>query len=168
MKFARLLLVPFLSLLFVAGAKKQPISVRFHVEANARDGETFAMPVKFQNPPREGYVERVPTLSERDVSEVKPFQVGDGTFACAFMLNAHGRTSLQTLSTEKRGSSMVIYVSTKGGTHQVIDLLIDKPITDGIIYVPRGLTGLEVAALHKQFDKKVKKKKEAPASPAPV
>jgi len=151
MKIARLLLTLPLLLLFVAAAKKPAIAVRFHVETNARDGEVFAMPVKFQNPPRDGYVERVPSLSERDVRAIFPTNAGDGTLGCAFIFNAHGRTGLQTFSTERRGSSLAIFISTKSGTHQVIDLTIDKPITDGIIYVPRGLTQLEIGALQKQF-----------------
>lgn len=151
MKTARLLLFLSLALLFVAAAKKPTIALRFHVETNARDGDVFAMPVKFQNPPRDGFVERVPSLSERDVRAIFPTNAGDGTLGCAFMLTAHGRTSLQTFSTERRGSSLVIFISTKTGTHQVIDMAIDKPITDGIIYVPRALTELEIAALQKQF-----------------
>jgi hypothetical protein len=151
MKTARLLLFLPLVLLFVAAAKKPTVALRFHVETNARDGDVFAMPIKFQNPPRDGYVERVPSLSERDVRAIFPTNAGDGSLGCAFMLTSHGRMSLQTFSTERRGSSLVIFVSTKTGTHQVIDMAIDKPITDGIIYVPRGLTELEIAALQKQF-----------------
>jgi hypothetical protein len=151
MKTGRLLLLLPLALLLVAAAKKPALALRFHVETNARDGDAFAMPIKFENPPRDGYIERVPSLSERDVRAIFPTNAGDGSFGCAFMLTAHGRTSLQTFSTERRGSSLAVFVSTKTGTHQVIDLAIDKPITDGIIYVPRGLTQLEIAALQKQF-----------------
>ena len=151
MKSRRMLLLLPLVLLFVAAARKQAIAVRFHVEANARDGETFAMPVKFENPPRAGFVERIPSLSERDIKAIFPTRTPDGTFGCAFMLTGHGRFALQSLSSERRGSSLVVFVSTKTGMHQVVDLMIDKPIADGVIYVPAGLTGLEIEALQKQF-----------------
>jgi len=108
------------------------------------------MPVKFRNPPRDAYVERVPSLSERDVQGIYPTNAGDGTYGCAFVLNTHGRTALQTISTEKRGSSLVVFISTKTGTHQVVELMIDKPINDGVIYVPNGLTLLEIEALQQQ------------------
>lgn len=140
-----------LALACLGMAKKPPVAVRFHVEANARDGEVFAMPVKFHNPPRDGHVERVPTISERDIQAIYPAPGADGSMGCVFQLNRHGAFSLQTLSTEKRGASLVVFLSTKAGTHQVIDMLIDKPISDGIIYVPRGLTQMEVTALQKQF-----------------
>jgi hypothetical protein len=151
-------------LCFLGAAKKPEIAVRFHVEANARDGDVFAMPVKFRNPPRDGFVERVPSLSERDVQAIYPTNAGDGTFGCAFILNTHGRNALQTISMEKRGSSLVVFVSTKSGTHQIVELMIDKPINDGVIFVPRGMTLLEIEALQKQFPakgQKAAKKKSA-------
>jgi hypothetical protein len=158
MNAVRLCFIAILGLFFIGAAKKQLVAVRFHVEANARDGDTFAMPVKFRNPPRDAYVERVPSLSERDVQGIYPTNAGDGTYGCAFVLNTHGRTALQTISTEKRGSSLVVFISTKTGTHQVVELMIDKPINDGVIYVPNGLTLLEIEALQQQFPKKGQKK----------
>ena len=151
MKPLRILLVAPLLLLMMAAAKKPAVAVRFHAEANARDGEPFSMPVKFQNPPRDGFVERVPSISERDIRAVYPVRADDGSFGCAFQLDQHGRIGLQTISTQRRGASLVVFVNTKSGMHQVIDMLIDKPITDGIIYIPRGLTEAEIAALQKQF-----------------
>ena len=55
------------------------------------------------------------------------------------------------LSTERRGSSMVIFVVTPKGIHQVIDVLIDKKVRDGVITIPSGLTALEIAALKKEY-----------------
>lgn len=144
-------LLPLFALLFLGAAKKPALSVRFHLEANARDGEPFAMPVKLRNPPRDAFAERVPSISERDVRAIFPVTAPDGSFGCAFQLNKHGSLKLQTMSLEKRGSAIVVFISTKAGMHQVIDLVIDKPIRDGIIYVPQGMTQLEILALQKQF-----------------
>ena len=139
-------------LLFLGMAKKpKEITVRFHVEANARDGAPFAIPVTYRNPPRAGFAERVPSLSERDISAIFPVQAADGTFGCAFQFNKHGTFALQTQSTLRRGTSLIVFVVTKAGVHQVIDMVIDKPITDGIIYVPYGLTAYEIALLQKEF-----------------
>jgi hypothetical protein len=42
-----------------------------------------------------------------------------------------------------------------------VELLIDKPINDGVIFVPKGMTLLEIEALQKQFPTKGRKKKES-------
>ncbi len=151
MKFARPALLSLLAFSLLGMAKKQEISVRFHVEANSRDGEPFTVPAKFHNPDRDGFVEKIPAVSERDIRAIYPVAAEDGTFGCVFALDQHGSIGLQTVSTERRGAIMVAFISTKVGTHQAADLLIDKPITDGKIYVPRGLTQLEIEALQKQF-----------------
>ena len=161
MNAVRCLLIALLGFCLLGAAKKPAVAVRFHVEANARDGDVFAMPVKFRNPPRDGHVERVPSISERDVQAIYPTNAGDGTFGCAFVLNAHGRNALQTISTQKRGASLVVFVSTKTGTHQVVELIIDKPINDGVIFVPKGLTLLEIEALQKQVPTKGQKKRKS-------
>lgn len=151
MRIARLLVLAFMVLGTLGAARKPALSVGFHAEANARDGEPFAMPVKFQNPERDGFVERIPSLSDRNIQAIYPVAAADGTFGCAFQLDQSGRIGLQTLSAERRGTSLVVFLSTKTGVHQVIDMVIDKPVNDGIIYVPRGLTQFEIAALQKQF-----------------
>jgi hypothetical protein len=148
--FVRLIL-PLVALCFVAAAKKPEVSVRFHSEANRLDGERFASPIQLKNPPRETFIQRVPTISERQIKAIFPFQAPDGTWGCSFMLDHSGRLNLEVLSTERRGSSFVAFVGTKKGTHQVIDMQIDKVITDGIITIQYGLTELEVAALQKAF-----------------
>ena len=132
-------------------SQKPLITVRFHVEANARDGDTFAMPVNLLYQRRSAYVSRVPAFSEKQIKAIFPFEAGDGTWGCAFMLGVQGQIRLETLSSDNRGSALVVFIGTKGGLHQVVDMVIDRPVTDGIITVPKGLTALEVAALRKQF-----------------
>lgn len=141
-------LLPLLALVFVAFAKKQvPITVHFHLEANARDTSSFATPVTLQNPPRQAYVEKIPTLTERDVAAIFPFTAPDGTMGCAFKLNEHGTLELETLSTDRRGRSLLAVVNGR----QVIDMLIDQRITDGIVTISRGLDPREIDLLGKKF-----------------
>lgn len=144
-------LLPIIALCFVAAAKKPTITVRFHAEANRLDGERFSTPVQLKYPPRQTFIQRVPVVSERQIKAIYPFQAEDGTWGCSFLLDNSGRLGLEVVSTERRGSSLVAFVSTKTGTHQVIDMQIDKVITDGIISIQHGLTELEVAALRKGF-----------------
>lgn len=151
MKALRISALIFCAVFSLAMARKDPLAIRFHLEGNPRDGESFVMPAKFMNPPRDGYISRRATLSERDILAIYPFAAKDGTMGCAFQLNTHGRIGLSTISNEHRGSSLVAFILTKGGSHQVIDMVIDRPVSDGIITIQRGMTQLEVAALMKKF-----------------
>ena len=145
-------------------SKKPAITVRFHTETNGSDGDSFAMPVKLLYQRRAAYVGRVPAFSEQQVVAIYPFAAGDGTWGCFFKLNDQGRIRLETMSSESNGRALVVFIGTKGGQHQVVDMIIDRPVSDGVISVPRGLTDLEVAVLRKEFKvlgaEKEKKSKE--------
>ena len=163
MRIAPLLLLV-LALGSLGFAKKPVITVRFHVEANARDGQPFAMPITFHNPERQGFMTQIPAVSERNVEAIFPFPAADGTSGCAFKLDNFGRTALEEMTISNRGAAVVAFVGTKTGTHQVIDMVVDKVIRDGIISIPRGLTDLEINALEMEFKNmktgKKKSKKE--------
>ncbi len=145
------LLSALLALALLGMGSKPEITVRFYAEANPRDTEKFSKPITFRNPPREGFIQSVPAIHEKYIKAIYPFQARDGTWGCAFQLDNSGRINLEVVSTEKRGTSLVAFVSTKSGTHQVVELLIDKPIRDGIISIPSGLTELEIGALTKAW-----------------
>jgi hypothetical protein len=146
-KFLRLIIVC-AALLCIATAKKEnETTVRFHTETRQQDGQTFAMPIQLQHPPRVAYISKIPAISERDITAIYPFQAQDGTWGCLFQLDQHGRIALDTLSIEKRGTSIVAAVNGR----QIIDLLIDRRVSDGLITIPRGLTPEDIAALQKKF-----------------
>ena len=150
MRTAHLLILVF-AVASLGFAKKKPVTVRFHVEANAHDGQPFAMPATFHNPERKGFVTQIPMISERNIDAIFPFPASDGSMGCAFKLDNFGRTALEEMSLTNRGASVIAFVGTKTGTHQVIDMVIDKVIRDGIISIPRGLTELEITALQLEF-----------------
>ena len=145
-----------------AMARKPALTVRFHLESVGAAGAPFALPAKFRNPPRDGFIASVASISDRNIVAIHPTPGADGTWGCAFKLDQSGKFALETLSREHRGSSLVGFVSTKTGTHQLPELLIDRPVTDGIIYLPGGLTAAEIVALRKRF-----KLFGQPATPAP-
>lgn len=151
MKTARHILCAVLALALLGMGRKPEITVRFFAEANANDTEKFATPLTFKNPPREAFIEKSSVINERMIKAVYPFQAKDGSWGCAFKLDESGRINLEVVSTERRGSSIVAFLGTKSGTHQVIDMLIDKPIRDGIISIPSGMTELEITAMTKAF-----------------
>jgi hypothetical protein len=146
------LLTPLLALAFLGAAKKQPeITVRFHAEAKRLDGERFSSPVQLRHPPRQAYIERVPTISERHIKAIYPFEATDGTWGCAFQLDGSGRLALEVMSTDRRGSSLVPFMGTKLGAVQLVDMQIDKIVSDGLVSIPYGLTRMQVEALEKAF-----------------
>ncbi len=131
-----------------AGSKHRDpsIAIRFHAQVNTFD-PTFAAQVKIGNPPRQLIVEKIPSLSERDIVGFYPFKASDGTFSAAFQLDRHGSIILQSLSTEKRGQSIVAAVNAR----PVALLAVDKTITDGILYIPSGLTLDEIHQMGASF-----------------
>jgi hypothetical protein len=134
-----------------AMSKKSELTVRFHAEANRNDSEAFAIPVNLIYQRRQAYVSRVPDFSEKHIERIQPFVAKDGSWGCVFKLNPQGRIRLETMSGEIRGSALVVFIGTKMGQRQVADLMIDRPVTDGIISIPRGLAPLEILLLKKQF-----------------
>jgi hypothetical protein len=150
-KFLRAALLLAISLSTVAMAKRPQVTVRFHVEANPKDGDSFLIPVVLQPGNVQGVVEKMPALSERDVTAVYPVDAGDGTFGCVFQFDVQGNLRLKTFSASRLGSRLVAFVGTKTGIRQQGQWIIDKPINDGMIFVPRGFSAAEVADLKKNF-----------------
>ena len=140
--------------------------MRFHSEANPNDGTSFAMPAKLQYLQRDVHLNRVPSLSEKQIKKIYPFPAEDGSWGCVFQFDEQGRIRLETMSSEQQHTALVLFVGTKQGQHQVIDMLIDRPVTNGTFTVPRGLTAIEVAVMKTQFpvlgEEKVKKQKKKP------
>lgn len=151
MSLSRSLLLACCAVALCGFARKPVLSVRFHVEATNAAGGSFTLPAKFVNPAREGNIESVPFASEKNLRAIYPVQNADGSIGCVFQLDRSGTLALRTVSTERRGASVIGFISTKGGTHQLLDLPIDRPIIDGIIYIPRGITSGEIAMLKKQY-----------------
>jgi hypothetical protein len=160
-----------LALALLGMAQKPPgITVRFFVEANKQDSETFSTPVTLKNPPRPAFIEKVPAVSERSFRAIFPFRAPDGTWGCAFKLDDQGRLDLDTVSSSKRGYAIVPLIVTKVGKHQFSELVIDRPVKDGIISIPSDITELEIAELKKTYPiigEKPKKKGGEKKTPAP-
>lgn len=151
MPFLRLLLAACCAVALTGFARKPKLSVRFHVEATGNAGGSFTLPAKFVNPAREGHIESVPFASEKNIVAVHPVTNPDSSLGCVFKLDQSGALALRTISTQRRGASVVPFIATKGGTHQLVDLPIDKPIVDGLIYIPRGMSNGEIDMLRQLY-----------------
>ena len=158
MRFLRFLL-PLLVLGFTAGASKPPLSLRFHTETSASNGDEFTLKATLPNSTRKICLSKVAFISEDDVVAIYPFPANDGTQGCAFKLDNHGRIGLDTISQENRGSLMVGFLNTR----VVTTMEIDRHVTSGVIYIAQGLTPQEIALLTKHFPVLGAKKKKAAA-----
>lgn len=155
MKFRSLL--PLTALLFMAAANKQyGVSIRFHAETTRQDTSTFTIPVTVEHPHREIYIDKIPDISERDIVAMYPFPAPDGTFGCTFKLDDHGTVGLETVSTEKRGYSLVAVVD----GHPIDQMLVDARVTDGIITIHHGLTPQQLLKMKKVYHVLGEKKKK--------
>jgi hypothetical protein len=139
-----------------AASRKTACSIGFHVQVRVAENDPFSFPVKLSNPTRFISVERSPSISERQVSAIHVYPADDDSWGCLFQLDDSGRLALSNISASNRGRTIVFYLGNDKVTRPVLDILIDAPVHDGIINVPRGLNFKEAEFLKKNFPKSIK------------
>lgn len=122
--------------------KKEALSVRIHGEGGAEEGEKFTVPLVLLDG-RRAALSIMPLLSEHDIKSVYPFHASDGTYGVYLRLDPHGANLLTQYSLERMGRNNVLAVMVNG--RQVTDVLVDKPVRDGLFCIPQGLTMIEAA-----------------------
>src|SRR5437868_4862667 len=136
----------FLALSAVAtGAAKTHSTFRAHLEASASNGPAFSTKLPLFG--RDLNIEKVPTLSENDVTGLRTYRATDGTYGALFQLNEHGRLALDSLSVERRGGSLFIFVNGR----PLAELQIDRRVSDGKIYIASGLTANDIELMKKDW-----------------
>lgn len=153
----------------LAGEKKAPpVTIRLHGEGHEREGESFVSEVELTNPPKKIFIRKVPVINERDIKAFFSFPGRDGTFGAYFRLDAHGTNKLQQFTTEERGDIAVILINGRVAAAA----RVDKPVQDGLLFVPAGLLPAEITQLSQkypvigredEFGKKPKKEKKPQA-----
>jgi len=129
-----------------ADAASRHCVFRVHVEANARDGSVFSQSVRSLTG-RNVFIEKTPWLSERDVKTFATYRAPDGSYGALLSLDDHGKTILDTLSMERRGSSLFIFLNGR----LLTQLLIDRRVSDGKIYLASGLTEADAKLMAKDW-----------------
>ena len=71
----------------------------------------------------------------------------DGTQGVYLKLDNHGTGLLQQHSMERRGRTLIVLLNGR----QVSNLLVDRPVTDGIVSIPRGLSAEDITLLTTVF-----------------
>ena len=132
----------------IAGiAKQRHCSFRVHAQANPRDTEVFSSSVRAQVSGKEIAIEKIPWISERDVIAFAAYPAQDGTYGALIQLDEHGRTVLDTLSIEHRGRFLFVFINGRF----ITNLQIDKRVSDGKIYIPSGLTVVDIDLMKKDW-----------------
>jgi len=128
-------------------AKQRHCTLRVHAQANPRDGDVFATALRAQLSGKEVAIEKMPWISERDVVAFSSYPGQDGTFGALLQLDDHGRVVLDTLSVERRGGFLFVFVNGRF----VTQLQVDKRVPDGKIYIPSGLTPADIDLMKKDW-----------------
>ena len=128
-------------------AKSKKCSVRVHAQGNQNDGSVFASPVTAPISGKNIFIEKIPTISEHDVSAYRPYSARDGSFGVLLQLDEHGRLALDTLSVERRGSTVLVFINGR----VVAELFIDRRVSDGQIFIASGLTAPDIASMQKTW-----------------
>src|SRR5881227_976919 len=121
-------------------AKQRHCTFRVHAQANPRDSEVFATSVRAQISGKDVAIEKTPWISEHDVIGFAPYPAQNGTYGALIQLDEHGRVVLDTLSVERRGGFLFVF----GNGRAITELQIDKRVSDGKIFIPSGLTGVDI------------------------
>jgi hypothetical protein len=145
MKFSRPLIVA-AALFCVAGAKKPTIDLRVHAEGTEAEAPTFAIPATLLNG-RPTFLQRMPLATQSEIEAVYPFAAADGSEGVYLKLGAHGSRLLQQHTMSQQGKMLVVMLNGR----MVSNLLVDRPIADGIVAIPRGLTQEDIAILTSSF-----------------
>jgi hypothetical protein len=140
----------------LALAKSKKCTVRLHVQKNEKDGSAFTTPVTTPISGKNIFIEKIPTISEHDVSAYRPYAAGNGNFGVLLQLDEHGRLALDALSVEQRGSTALMLINGR----VVTELFIDRRVSDGQIFIASGLTAADIASMQKTWPEiGVKKRK---------
>lgn len=140
------LLAGMAALLCVAGAKKPVIDVRIHAEGTEAEAPTFAIPATMLNG-RPAFLQRMPLVTQSEIDAVYPFAAADGSQGVYLKLGAHGSRLLQQHSMSQQGKMLAVMLNGR----MVSNLLVDRPVNDGIVSIPRGLSQEDIALLTSVF-----------------
>jgi hypothetical protein len=134
-------------ILLPAQGKAPHCMLRIHAEANAQDTDVFASSIRAQVSGKPVFIEKIPSISERDVIGFHPYALGNGNYGVLFQLNDHGRLALDTVSVEHRSGYLFIFINGRA----ITEMQIDKRVSDGKIYISSGIKEADVQLMKKDW-----------------
>jgi hypothetical protein len=130
-----------------APAKQRQCTFRVHAQANPQDTDVFSISARATSSGKNVAIQKLAWITEHDVAACSPYPARDGTFGALFQLDDHGRVVLDTLSIERRGGFLFVFINGR----MITELQIDKRVSDGKIYIPSGLTAADIELMKKQW-----------------
>jgi len=131
-----------------AGKKYKLSYITVHTEGDATDNPKMVVPVKLGSEHRQYFFSKIPSFTDADVEWFYPFRSRDGaSFGTAFKLRNHGLQELKGITLTNQGKLLGIRVS----DGPLSAVLIDRPITDGVIVVWEGLSQKNLAEFSRRF-----------------
>ena len=137
------------------GEAKQHSTFRVHAEASANDGPVFSTQIRSRLSGKTVTIGKVPLISERDVTGLQVYRASDGSYGALLQLNDHGRLALDSVSIERRGSFLFVFINGR----PITELQIDRRVSDGKIYIASGLTTNEIALMKKDWPPRLPRKR---------
>src|SRR5215469_16651045 len=111
--------------LTLAIAKQRHCTFRVHIQANRQDTDVFSMSARARSSGKDVAIQKLPWITERDVVAFAPYQAQNGTYGALFQLDEHGRVVLDTLSIERRGGFLFVFINGR----MITELQIDKRVS---------------------------------------
>jgi hypothetical protein len=133
--------------LSVCEAKRPNCTFRAHTEASSSNGPVFSTQIRSLVSGKTVVIEKMAALSERDVVAFRVYPAAHGSYGALWQLNDHGRLTLDSLSIERRGTFLFIFVNGR----PLSELQIDRRVSDGRIYIASGLTSNEIELMRKDW-----------------
>jgi hypothetical protein len=130
-----------------AAAKQRHCTFRVHAQANPRDTDVFSISARATASGKNIAIQKLPSITEHDVMAFSPYPAQNGTFGALFQLDEHGRVVLDTMSVERRGGFLFVFLNGR----MITELQIDKRVSDGKIYIPSGLNAADIELMKKQW-----------------
>jgi hypothetical protein len=130
-----------------ADAKQRHCTFRVHAQANPQDTDAFSIPAGATSSGKDIAIQKMAWITEHDVVAFSPYPARDGTFGALFQLDEHGKVVLDTLSVERRGGFLFVFINGR----MITGLQIDKRVSDGKIYISSGLSAADIDLMKKQW-----------------
>ena len=111
---------------------------RYHRLRHLRAGEIF----------RQGHRHRTYSAHFRaGRGRILSLPAADKRYGALIQLDDHGRIALDSLSIERRGGLVFVFINGR----PVTELQIDQRVSDGKIYIASGLTAADIALMKKDW-----------------
>ena len=137
-----------------ASEAKQHSTFRVHAEASANDGPVFSTQFRSQLSGKTVTIGKAALISERDVTGLQVYRAPDGSYGALLQLNDHGRLALDSISIERRGGFLFVFVNGR----PITELQIDRRVSDGKIYIASGLTTNEIELMKRDWPPRAPRK----------